>query len=605
MFNVLKGGNMLKEKLKKNWLAILAVGYALIVALFWLALRVNWSGISKALGADKNRSFFIMETPLLICILLWITFALAFVAAVLWAGKKKWPFITSLAVSGVFTVVVIVVIALGAKDYMSFILPRFGKGLLISLVLTAFALLLFFPAPNKGKLVMGLKFTALGCAVLLAILVGFDVRANYFTYDAVVYAVEDDYQIVFSTNDNSIAWVEVGDEKFYDLYAGSMKSNDLVHKVSVPQNKLDAAKGYKVCAQQMIYRGPFGGYKGGVISKEYKFRPVDTSDGFNYYTMTDVHGARSGAVNAAENLKDMDLLVILGDSYSMIDSEFDAQFTNLLANDVTKGEFPVVYARGNHEIKGNYAEDLYKYVGSKNGNFYYWFKASDVFGVTLDIGEDHDDDWWEYYETAQFKLYQAEQTELLQKIAEPANLEQINGNFKYKLVCCHIPIQFVNSRINHREVKETWTALLNEIQPDMVVSGHQHDLYPFLQNDSHGNFRPLNSGRTKDGAHCLEYNVNFSANKDGSAKVYGGYVTDYKFNGFICGRRGVTQKDEVSAFNSGDHIGLATTVNFATGTQTSVYCNAKGEKVGIILPFGTSDATVHTEFITDLTTFRS
>ena len=425
---------MLIKTIKKNWLAIVATAYSLIVALFWLALRVNWSGISKNLGADTNRSFFIMETPLLICVFLWLAFALVFVAGILWAGKKKWPFITSIAISGVITILIIVIVALGSKDYLAFILPKFGKGLLISLALTAFALLLFYPVQNKGKLVMGLKFAAFGCAVLLALLIGFNVRANYFTYDAVVYAVEDEYQIVFSTNDNSIAWVEVGDEKYYDLYAGSMKSQDLVHKVSVPQEKLDKAKGYKVCAQQMIYRGPFGGYKGAIISQDYKFRPVDISDGFNYYTMTDVHGARKGAADAAKNMDNMDLLVILGDSYSMIDSDFDAQFTNLLANDVTKGEFPVVYARGNHEIKGDYAEDLYKYVGSKNGNFYYWFKVSDVFGITLDIGEDHDDDWWEYYETAQFKLYQAEQTELLEKIAAPANLERFNAIFKYKLV---------------------------------------------------------------------------------------------------------------------------------------------------------------------------
>lgn len=589
---------MLIQKIKKHWLAIVAVTYSLLVALFWLALRVNWSGISKAFGGDTNRSFFVMETPLLICIFLWLAAIFAFVAALLWSGKKKWPFITSLAISGVFTVAIIVVIALGAKDYMAFILPKFGRSLLWALGLLTFALLLFFPTQNKGKLVISLKCVALSCALLLTILVGFDVRANYFTYDAVVYAVEDEYQIVFSTNDTSIAWVEVGGEKYYDLYAGSMKSKDSVHKVSVPQEKLDEAKGYTVAAQQMIYRGPFGGYKGKIITQNYSFRPVNTNDGFNYYTMTDVHGARKGAVNAAKQQKDMDMLVILGDSYSMIDSEFDAQFTNLLANDVTHGEFPVVYARGNHEIKGDYAEDLHKYVGSKNGNFYFWFKASDVFGITLDIGEDHDDDWWEYYETAQFKLYQNEQTELLTEIAEPTNLEKINADFRYRLVCCHIPIQFINSRHNHVEVKTAWTALLNDIKPDLVVSGHQHDLYPFLQTDSHGNTVTQNLGRDKEGNARLRYNTQFNAKDDGTAKEYGGLVTDYAFNSFICGRRGNTQRDSVSAVNKSDHIGLATYVDFASKTQTSVYLNSKGDKVEVYNPFVESAA--QTEFVTDL-----
>jgi len=584
---------MLIQKLKKHWLAVVSVAYALLTAEFWLALRVNWSGISKALGADKNQSFFIMETPLLICIFLWLAVVFAVVASIMWSGKKKWPFIASVAVSAVFTVVIIVVIALGAKDYMQFILPKFGTSLLISLILLLFALLLFFPTETKSKLALMLKCVSLGCAVLIAVLIGFDVKANYFTYDAVVYAVEDEYQIVFSTNDTSIAWVEIDGEKYYDLYAGSMKSKDLVHKVNVPQEKLDEAKSYTVAAQQMIYRGPFGGYKGKIITKNYSFRPVNTDDGFNYYAMTDVHGARKGAVNAALHQENMDLLVILGDSYSMIDSEFDAQFTNLLANDVTKGEFPVVYARGNHEIKGEYAEDLHKYVGSKNGDFFFWFKASDVFGITLDLGEDHDDDWWEYYDTAQFQIYQAKQTEMLNTIAEADNIKQIDNIFKYKLVCSHIPVQFVNSRHNHEQVKAAWTAALNTIKPDLVVSGHQHDLYPFLQNDDLGNKRTENNDKNK-----LVYNTQFATNKDGTAKTYGGYVTDYRFNGFIAGRRGNTQTDKIGSANMRQHIGLATYVDFSKGTQTSVYLNSKGEKVSVYNPFVESAA--QTEFVTRL-----
>ena len=357
---------MLIQKLKKHWLAILSVALSLIVALFWLALRVNWSGISKTFGADKNRSFFVMETPLMFCILMFLAAIFAIVATFLWSGKRKWPFIVSLSLSGVFFVLELVVVIMGGKDYLPFILPTFGLSLLICLCLLAFGLLLFFPANAKTKLVTALKWTTLGVAVFGTVLVAFDVKANYFTYDPVVYAVEDEYQIVFSTNDESIAWVEVDGVKYYDLYAGSMKSKDLVHKVTVPQNKLDAAGKYTIGAQTMIYRGPFGGYKGKILSKNYNFRGVKVSDGFDYYTITDVHGARKGAVNAAKafeaelnkNNRTTDLLVILGDSYSMIDSEYDAQFTNLVAHDITKGEFPVVYDRGNHEIKAKYAEDL-------------------------------------------------------------------------------------------------------------------------------------------------------------------------------------------------------------------------------------------------------
>lgn len=55
---------------------------------------------------------------------------------------------------------------------------------------------------------------------------------------------------MFSTSANSVARVEIEGENYYDLYAGSMKSNDLVHKVVVPQEKLDNAKSYTVYAQK-------------------------------------------------------------------------------------------------------------------------------------------------------------------------------------------------------------------------------------------------------------------------------------------------------------------------------------------------------------------
>lgn len=587
---------MFIQKLKKHWLAILSVGVSLILALFWLALRVNWSGISKTFGADKNRSFFVMETPLIFCILMFLAVIFAIVATFIWSGKRKAPFIASLSVSGVFFIIEIVVVIMGAKDYLPFILPSFGLSLLICLCLVAFGLLLFFPNTAKTKLVTALKWTTLGVAVFGTVLVAFDVKANYFTYNPVVYAVEDEYQIVFSTNDESIAWVEIDGEKFYDLYAGSMKSKDLVHKVTVPQEKLDKAGKYTIGAQTMIYRGPFGGYKGKILNATYNFRSVNIDDGLDYYTATDIHGARKGAVNAAaafeaelkQQGRTTDFLVVLGDSYSMIDSEYDAQFTNLVAHDITKGEYPVIYARGNHEIKGEYAEDLYKYVGSKNQAYYYDFELAGgkVYGITLDIGEDHtegandDDGWWEYYGTDVFSQYRNEQTKFLQSILDDGK----HLNRDYTLVCCHIPIQFVNSRNNNKQLKADWTDILNRIEPDLAVYGHQHDLYPFLDGQD-----TMYNEKGK-----LVYNSQFK----GENKTYGGYLTDFEFNGFICGRRGSSQTDSVGSFNKSQHIGLGTSVNFTAKNQTSVYINSKGEHVSVYNPF--VEGAAETEFVTDL-----
>jgi hypothetical protein len=471
---------------------------------------------------------------------------------------------------------------MGAVDYLYFIIPKFAVSLLVSLCIVAFAVLLFFPPQKGGKLCTALKCTAVALVILVVVFLGFGITiGSRFTYDPVVYAVEDDYQIVFSTNHSATAWVEIDGERYYDLFSGSMKSNDKVHKVIVPQDKLDAAKSYSIHAEKMIYRGPFSGYKGKEISKSYSFRPVDSSDGLVYYTVTDAHHARRGAVDAARSVENLDFLVVLGDTVGMVEYESNVQLTNVIAYEITKGEIPVVYARGNHEVKGAYAEELYKYVGSKNQGFYYWFTLSDVFGITLDLGEDHNGGWWEYYGTDKFAFYHEEQTRFLEKLVEEKPYE----NYSYTMVACHIPIQFVNSRRDHATVKKTWTSLLNQISPDLAVYGHQHNLYPFLDGQD-----TMYTSKGK-----LIYNSQF---KGAAGKTYGGYLTDYEFNGFIAGRRGVAQTDKISSFNRVDHVGLAVCVDLANNTQKCWYVNSAGECVAVYNPF--VEGPAQKEFVLEL-----
>ena len=570
--------------IKKDLWNILCAFWAMVIALFWFSMRVIWSGISKVLYeamGKKEPTAFLLNLPLYISIFLWILFAFALLKLVRQNKKKRSTLILA-ALLEIFTVISAVVIVLGAVDYLYFILPKFFLSLLISLCITAFALLLFFPPVKKCKYCTALKCMLIGLVIIVAVLEGYGVTVgSRFTYEPVVYAVEDTYQIVFSTNHPATAWVEVGAETYCDLFAGSMKSKDTVHKIVVPQEKLDAAKGYSIHAEKMIYRGPFGGFKGKEISKDYTFRPVNTDDGLVYYTMTDVHHARDGAVAAAQSVENLDFLVILGDSVGMVEYEKDVQFSNLLAHDVTGGQIPVVYARGNHEIKGTYAELLHKYVGSKNESFYYWFTLSDVFGITLDLGEDHDDGWWEYYGTDRFTLYHNEQTQFLQELAETKPYE----DYDYTLVACHIPIQFVNSRKDHVEVKAKWTELLNQIQPDLAVYGHQHDLYPFLNGQE-----TMYNAEGK-----LIYNSQFVGTE---GKTYGGYLTDYSFNGFIAGRRGIEQDDSISALNRTDHIGMAVYADFANKTQICRFMNTAGKVVPVYNPF--AEGPAQQEFLLDL-----
>ena len=70
------------EKIKKNLWNLICAAWALVVALFWFAMRVIWSGISKVISeaaGEDAPSEFMLNLPLYISILLWaiLIFAVA------------------------------------------------------------------------------------------------------------------------------------------------------------------------------------------------------------------------------------------------------------------------------------------------------------------------------------------------------------------------------------------------------------------------------------------------------------------------------------------------------------------------------------------------
>ena len=545
------------ERIKKYWFPGVSFLLSLLSALFWVALRINHSGISKFLGADTNPSFLVMNLPVMVTVLAWVGVAFSLIGLKVW-NRRKWPAVTGFVIGAVMAVAAVVVIAFGAKDYLRFIMVHFWRSLGAAGCIIAVAALLYFPP----KLKFWVKTAVLAVIALAVVVIGYQLRPCEFTYGAVVYAVEDDYQIVFSTSDSAIAWVEIGGECYYDLYAGSMRSADKVHKIEVPQSVLDAAGSYTVCARQMIYRGPFGGYTGETISREYDFRPVDTTDGLNYFSLSDVHEAVDAAISAAESRQDLDFIILLGDMVSMVETEADAQLANELAHGITKGEIPVIYARGNHEIKGEYSEVLYKYVGSRDQEYYYTVTlGEDVFAVVLDLGEDHEDDWWEYYGTAQFDLYRQAQTEMLEEVLEDGDYE----SYRYRMAICHIPVVYVDKNGYFEEFRNQWTQLLNELDVDIYLGGHKHVLWPFLP----GAVEPYET---------LVYSYSYAGV---SGKVEGGYLTDFNFPGFLVGRRSLEQSGGTQSDGYDQYVGLLTQVDFESGRQLSNYVNSeKGSITG-------------------------
>ena len=170
----------MKENFKKYWVPGFSLLLTLVISLFWVALRINHSGISKFLGADNNPSFLIMNLPVMVCVLRWMGCALALAGLLAWP-KKKWPAITAFVIGLIMTVAAVFVILFGAKDYLRFIMVHFWESILITCGIALFAWVLLFP-PKVKAWVKGL---ILAVIVIAAVILGYELRPCDFTYGAV------------------------------------------------------------------------------------------------------------------------------------------------------------------------------------------------------------------------------------------------------------------------------------------------------------------------------------------------------------------------------------------------------------------------------------
>ena len=175
----------------------------------------------------------------------------------------------------------------------------------------------------------------------------------------------------------------------------------------------------------------------------------------------------------------LDFLISLGDTVNWIDYESDLTQLLYLASDITKGKIPVISARGNHETYGTRFDEYHNYIGADGEKFYYTFRIEDIWGIVLDLGADHEDEYIEYAGTAKFDSYRKEQTQFLNNILENAETEFLAEGVNYRIGICHIPVTFSRPNDPLIKYKNEWIACLNQMHCEMLqffihsfVDGH-------------------------------------------------------------------------------------------------------------------------------------
>lgn len=306
-----------------------------------------------------------------------------------------------------------------------------------------------------------------------------------------VFSVGNTYQILQKTEKSTTFWVRVGDRTFYDHSNGILRSDTDIHRVCVPSALLDAEKSYTVCTRKILERKPYFSVTDEVVETTYSFCPPQ-GDTFRAYHIADAHNHIDEPVRAAKAFGKIDCLILNGDipDHSGTTENFDNIYA--ICAQITEGKIPVIFARGNHDLRGVCAEKIADYTPNRNGRSYYTVRLGGFWALVLDCAEDKPDTHEEYGNTVCCHAFREEETDYIKDVIRNKASEYEADGVIWRAVICHSPFtrKYKPPFDIENEIYDSWVDLLNrEIRPNALLCGHIHEIsldLPGEKNDARG-----------------------------------------------------------------------------------------------------------------------
>lgn len=325
----------------------------------------------------------------------------------------------------------------------------------------------------------------------IVLCVAFASHAAEFLYGPYVQALtEDSAYIVWITDKATYGWVEVKGEgeksavKYTESHLGLMH-NRRVHRVPVKNLKAGTTYEYEIFSQEA---------KGDKVEKpislaknshggKLTFRTNDRNkEEISFLMITDIHynhvGPRHTLVPGffdglitPERLAGKDFIAFNGDMVTTMSNEkshFDKLFSQLHSI-MDVHNTPFYYVRGNHEARGNYAQQFMDLYPTWTGMPYYMFRHGPVCFIVIDGGEDKPDSDIEYYGTAAFDLYRENEGKWLQSVIESEEFRTA----PYRVILSHIPLND-NSWHGGRHAWKNLCQRCEDQGVNIMISGHTH-----------------------------------------------------------------------------------------------------------------------------------
>ena len=250
-----------------------------------------------------------------------------------------------------------------------------------------------------------------------------------------------------------------------------MSSEKRFAKISVPQSVLNENKSYTVLYRKTIDRKIYYPTFEEEESLTFAFRPLEKTENINVYHIADIHRAFRSALKTADFFgDDTDLYIINGDIGEVRNEQDYCDVANL-TGEISKGEIPVIFSRGNHDARGKCADRFTEFFPADGKNTYYTFDLGVLSGIVLDCGEDKLDNHREYNGVNVFERFRERETEFI----SGAKLNNDKINFAVCHICPVFPTETQGDCFDiERETYKVWNDNLKRMGIRFMLTGHIH-----------------------------------------------------------------------------------------------------------------------------------
>ena len=296
--------------------------------------------------------------------------------------------------------------------------------------------------------------------------------------------------IVWVTDVPGISYVEMATDstdhfysktrkRYYAAEAGRRILTDSVHCVRIRDLKPDSKYRYRVVTQALKDWCnddwvTLGGLAWSDVWKkkpyEFKTYPAKPRE-ITFLVLNDIHERPQFMKELCKNvdLKKLDFVLLNGDMSNRIRSQkhiMDAYLDTCVSMFAT--DVPLFFNRGNHELRGEFADYLNRYFPTNNGKYYRLQHVAGVDFLFIDSGEDKPDADLEYCGIVECDQYREEQERWLRSLQEEKKIG------KYPIVVfSHMPPTLENWH-GPLHMQETLTPELNKMNVSVMLSGHLH-----------------------------------------------------------------------------------------------------------------------------------